>query len=313
MTAAIEVVKLTKRFGDTTALGGVSLNAVPGEVLGLLGPNGAGKTTLVHILCTLEQPDGGRAAIYGHDVTRQARTVRGLIAVTGQFTAVDEDLPGRENLYLVARLLGLPARRARARADEMLEQLGLTEAAQRVTRHYSGGMRRRLDLAASLIGDPYVLFLDEPTTGLDPQSRNEIWEIVRQRARAGTTVLLTTQYMDEAEALADRVVVIDHGQVIAGGTAAQLRSRYSGRMLRVRVGRAEHRQWLADELGAIVEENTDSVRLPITSDRHLSEVLVLLGSSAIEVLEIDTNPPTLDEVFLALTMGTSVPTRAGSS
>ncbi len=314
MTAAIHVVGLTKRFGDTTALDGVSLTASPAEVLGLLGPNGAGKTTLVHILCTLERPDGGRAAIYGHDVTREPRTVRRLIAVTGQYTAVDEDISGRENLYMIARLLGTPPRRARARADQMLEQLGLASAARRTTRHYSGGMRRRLDLAASLIGNPQVLFLDEPTTGLDPHSRNELWDIVRERARAGTTVLLTTQYMEEAEVLADRVVVIDHGRVVATGTAGELRARAGGRVLRIRVDRAEHREWLVNALNVgTADVNGDMLRLPITSDRQLGDVLRLLGSSDVAVAGVDTNPPTLDEVFLTLTGGTPLRTGERSS
>ena len=215
---AVEATGLVKRFGKTTALAGVDLVARPGRVLGVLGPNGAGKTTAVRILATLARPDGGQASVCGYDVLRHAYQVRQLIGLTGQYASVDEGLSGTNNLIMIGRLLGLPRAQARARAAELLARFELTEAAGRIVKTYSGGMRRRLDLAASLIGRPRVLFLDEPTTGLDPNSRTDVWVMIRQLVSDGVTVLLTTQYLDEADQLASEIAVVDHGRVIATGT-----------------------------------------------------------------------------------------------
>src|ERR1700744_5274225 len=230
---AVHVEGLVKRFGSTTALAGVDLDVEEATVFGLLGPNGAGKTTLVRVLATLLAPDGGRAEVFGGDVVHDAAGVRELLGLTGQFAAVDEMLTGRENLEMFGRLFKLSATDARQRADELLERFELADAADRPARTYSGGMRRRLDLASSLLTRPRVLFLDEPTTGLDPRSRNEIWEIVRDLRREGTTILLTTQYLEEADQLADEIAVIDHGRVIAEGTGNQLKNRVGGQILEV--------------------------------------------------------------------------------
>jgi oleandomycin transport system ATP-binding protein len=307
MTAAIRVEGLAKRFGDTQALDGVDLEVAAGTVLGLLGPNGAGKTTTVRTLATLVRPDRGRAFVGGYDVVAQATEVRRLIGLTGQYASVDENISGRENLYLIGRLLDLSGRAAKARADELLERFGLTSAATRPARGYSGGMRRRLDLAASLVGDPKVLFLDEPTTGLDPRSRNDLWDEVRSFVAGGATVLLTTQYMEEAEALADRVVVIDHGRVIAGGTPDQLRARVGGQVLHVRMERADEvtdaAKALADAgLGAAtVDEQAGRLSLPMADEPWLTAAVRALGGLGLTIAEIETRRPSLDEVFLTFT------------
>jgi len=307
MTTAIQVQGLTKRFGDTQALRGVDLEVPAGTVLGLLGPNGAGKTTIIRILATLERPDGGRARVCGHDVVREARMVRRVIGLTGQFAAVDEDISGRENLYMVARLLNMPPRLARARADHMLERFALSGSAGRTTRGYSGGMRRRLDLAVSLIGNPAVLYLDEPTTGLDPHSRKALWEIVGTMTDEGVTVLLTTQHMDEAEALADAVTVIDHGAVIAAGTTAELRARIGGQVLHIRPASPADLPAVVTALsrpglGPSSADDADGiVRLPINAEGELTVALRALAGSAVRIASIDTRTPTLDEVFLTLT------------
>src|SRR5688572_6280170 len=224
MSYAIETKGLTKSFGETRALDGVDLQIRAGTVYGLMGPNGAGKTTMIRILATLLRPDAGTARVLGHDVVREAAAVREKVSLTGQYASVDEDLTGHENLVLVARLLGLSWRQARARAAELLDAFALTEAAARQVSTYSGGMRRRIDIAASLVAIPQILFLDEPTTGLDPRGRNQVWELVRRIAAEGTTVLLTTQYLDEADRLAERLAVIDHGKVIAEGTSRELKT-----------------------------------------------------------------------------------------
>src|SRR5919106_6196892 len=233
---AIETTGLTKNFGDTRALDGVDLRIRQGSVYGLLGPNGAGKTTAIRILATLLAPDAGTATVLGHDVVRDARRVREKVSLTGQYASVDEDLTGHENLVLMGRLLGLSWRSARERASELLEAFGLAEAAGRQVQTYSGGMRRRIDIAASLVAIPEILFLDEPTTGLDPRSRNQVWELVRRIAAEGTTVLLTTQYLDEADRLAERMAGIDHGRVIAEGTSRELKA--SGGLKALHVGLA---------------------------------------------------------------------------
>jgi oleandomycin transport system ATP-binding protein len=307
MTAAIRVEGLQKRFGDTRALDGVDLEVEAGTVLGLLGPNGAGKTTTVRTLATLVRPDSGRAFVGGYDVVAQATEVRRLIGLTGQYASVDENISGRENLYLIGRLLDLSARKAKARADELLERFGLTAAATRPVRGYSGGMRRRLDLAASLVGNPRVLFLDEPTTGLDPRSRNDLWDEVRSFVAGGSTVLLTTQYMEEAEALADRVVVIDHGRVVTAGTPDQLRARVGGRVLHVRMERADEvtdaAKALADAgLGAAVtDEPAGRLSLPMADEQWLTAALRVIGGLGLTIAEIETRLPSLDEVFLTFT------------
>src|SRR6201988_1611942 len=238
---AVHVEGVVKRFGDTTALAGVDLDIEEATVFGLLGPNGAGKTTLVRILATLLSPDAGRAEVFGRDVAREVAPVRELIGLTGQWAAVDELLTGRENLEMFGRLFKLPGEQARRRAGELLERFGLAQAADRPARTYSGGMRRRLDIASSLLTRPQVLFLDEPTTGLDPRSRNEIWAVVRELRREGTTLLLTTQYLEEADQLADRIAVIDRGKVIAEGTGNELKDRVGGQILEGELSRAGQR------------------------------------------------------------------------
>lgn len=313
MVAAIQVEGIRKSFGDVPALRGVDLEVPPGTVLGLLGPNGAGKTTMVRILATLERPDAGRAVVSGHDVVRDAGLVRRTIGLTGQFVAVDEEISGRENLYMVGRLFNLSPRRARARADELLEQFGLTDAARRSTRGYSGGMRRRLDLAASLVGHPRVLYLDEPTTGLDPRSRNAVWDLVRSMTGEGVTVLLTTQYMEEAEALADEVSVLHHGEIIASGTPIQLRARVGGQVLRVRPVDPADVPTVVRVLGEINAAPAHSadgqVQVPITGEHELDRALRALVAAGVRTAAIDTRSPSLDEVFLTLTGAPAVTAR----
>ncbi|MGW2182499.1 ATP-binding cassette domain-containing protein [Streptomyces sp. NPDC001732] len=306
MTLAIEAEGLVKRFGDQLALDGVDIALPAGRVLGLLGPNGAGKTTTVRILSTLLRADGGRARIFGYDVATQPQQVRRCIALTGQFAAVDGDIPGYENLYLIARLLDMPARRARAAADEMLERFRLADVGGKLARDYSGGMRRRLDLAASLMGDPRLVYLDEPTTGLDPHSRNELWAVVKERAAAGAAVLLTTQYMEEAEALADSVMVVDKGRVIAAGTAAELRARVGGRALEVRPAHPEDldvlvRALALDGLDGRVDPEAGLLRLPLVRPDELTRAVRAVAAAGVAVDSVDTRVASLDEVFLELT------------
>jgi len=305
MTYAIETEGLVKRFGKVTALNGLDLVAREGTVLGVLGPNGAGKTTAVRILASLLLPDGGVARVCGYDVARDPYEVRRIIGLTGQYAAVDEGLTGAQNIFLVARLLGLSRAASRRRATELLERFGLGHAADRKARTYSGGMRRRLDLAVSLIGDPSVLYLDEPTTGLDPESRRELWEIVRQLVSNGSTVLLTTQYMDEADQLADDIVVIDGGTVIAAGTSEELKAKIDRQTLEVQpleAARLESTRRIVEELGgarAVAEGGRLRVQvndpsLPVTLLRRLDE-------AGIELAELALRRPSLDEVFLSLT------------
>src|SRR5688572_15946501 len=262
---AIETRGLVKVFGKTRAVDGIDLSVPAGSVYGVLGPNGAGKTTAVRMLATLLRPDGGDARVFGHDVLREPDEVRRRVSLTGQYASVDEDLTGAENLVLLGRLLGYEKRAARRRAEQLLEAFGLTEAAGRQVKNYSGGMRRRLDIAASILNTPKLLFLDEPTTGLDPRSRNQVWDIVRAVVSHGTTVLLTTQYLDEADRLASRIAVIDRGKVIAEGTPGELKSSVGAGAVHVRLRdpaqRAEAEWVLSQTLGAGVELDADPVAL----------------------------------------------------
>ncbi|MER6442414.1 MULTISPECIES: ATP-binding cassette domain-containing protein [unclassified Streptomyces] len=308
--SAVTVRGLVKHYGETKALDGVDLDVHEGTVLGVLGPNGAGKTTLVRILSTLVTPDAGRATVAGYDVLTQPRQLRRVIGLTGQYASVDEKLPGWENLYMIGRLLDLPRKEARRRADELLERFSLTDAAKRPASTYSGGMRRRLDLAASMIGDPSVLYLDEPTTGLDPRTRNEVWKEVKRMVADGATVLLTTQYMEEAEQLASELTVIDRGKVIANGRIDDLKARVGGRTLRIRpLDPLELRPLAAlfDELGltglasSAVDIETGTVVVPILSDEQLTAVVGAVSARGITIASISTELPSLDEVFLSLT------------
>ncbi|GAA1826483.1 daunorubicin resistance protein DrrA family ABC transporter ATP-binding protein [Pseudonocardia alni subsp. carboxydivorans] len=305
-TPAVEVDGLVRTFGDVRAVDGISFSTGRGQVLGLLGPNGSGKTTTVRMLATLLPPSAGRAAVLGRDVVGDAAGVRSLIGLTGQYAAVDEALTGRDNLYLIGRLLDLPRPAARARAVELIDRFGLTDAAGRRAGTYSGGMRRRLDLAASLVGRPEVLFLDEPTTGLDPLHRNEVWEAVRRLAEDGVTVLLTTQYLEEADQLAHDLVVLDQGRVIASGTAAQLKSRAGGRRLHVRpelpreaplvaalVAQEAGAEPTVEPSGEVTAAVADHGALRRTEDRLVAE--------GVAVAEIGLRLPSLDDVFLSLT------------
>ena len=311
---AIEATGLAKRFGPALAVAGVDLAVAPGTVYGLLGPNGAGKTTTVRILATLLAPDGGQARVLGHDVVREAAAVRRRIAVTGQFATVDDDLTGRENLVLLGRLAGLARHAARARAAALLAAFGLEKSASRQVKALSGGMRRRLDLAASIIVRADLYFLDEPTTGLDPVSRAQVWEIIRSMVGGGATVLLTTQYLDEADALADRIAVIDHGTVIAEGTTSELKASAGSGTLRIRLAdparRPDAERMLARFLGTAVRAGADPMTLtasipPGPSALPASEQAALaitgLVRAGIAVGGFALGQPSLDEVFLALT------------
>ncbi len=306
---AISVEQVVKRFGATTALAGVDLDVEEASVFGLLGPNGAGKTTLVRILATLLAPDAGRAQVLGRDVVQDAAGVRELVALTGQFAAVDEMLTGRENLQMFGRLFDLTAADSRRRADELLERFDLSDAADRLARTYSGGMRRRLDLASSMLTRPRVLFLDEPTTGLDPRSRNDIWSVVRELVREGTTVLLTTQYLEEADQLADRIAVIDRGRVIAQGTGSELKDRVGGQILEVELVRATERDEARTALAAVgcgepePGERPAQLTLPAPRDglEMIEDAASALRKANIAVSDLGLRRPTLDDVFLQLT------------
>ncbi len=305
----MRVAGVTKHFGATVALAGVDLEVAEGTVFGLLGPNGAGKTTLVRVLATLLAPDSGHAEVFGHDVVGEAPVVRELLGLTGQFAAVDEILSGRENLQMFGRLFDLSPAQARRRAAELLERFDLADAADRPARTYSGGMRRRLDLASSLLTRPRILFLDEPTTGLDPRSRNEIWGIVRELVRDGTTLLLTTQYLEEADQLADRIAVIDHGRVIAQGTGNELKDRIGGQILEVELTDAAHREEAQSVLARVgcgepePGERLDQLTLPAPRDglELVEDAASVLRHAGIGVSEIGLRRPTLDDVFLQLT------------
>ncbi|MER7477813.1 ATP-binding cassette domain-containing protein [Streptomyces sp. NPDC126510] len=311
---AIETAGLVKTFGETRAVDGVDLAVPAGTVYGVLGPNGAGKTTTVKMLATLLRPDGGEAHVFGHDIVREADEVRGRVSLTGQYASVDEDLTGTENLVLLGRLLGHHKKAARERAAQLLEAFGLTDAAAKQVKHYSGGMRRRIDIAASILNTPDLLFLDEPTTGLDPRSRNQVWDIVRAVVAQGTTVLLTTQYLDEADQLASRIAVIDRGKVIAEGTKGELKSSVGAGSVHLRLRDPDQRGLAADllrrALDARVQPEPDPVALTARlgtaasadsaaeqSARALSE----LARAGITVDNFSLGQPSLDEVFLALT------------
>jgi ABC-2 type transport system ATP-binding protein len=307
VTLAIEAEGLVKTFGKVRAVDGVDLKVRTGAVYGVLGPNGAGKTTTIRMLATLLHPDGGRARVLGHDIVEEADAVRGLVSLTGQLASVDEDLTGRENLILLGRLLGLGRPHAKARAAELLTAFDLADAATRQVKHYSGGMRRRLDIAASIVVTPELMFLDEPTTGLDPRSRNQVWDIIRALAGQGTTVLLCTQYLDEADQLAERIAVIDHGHVIAEGTPGQLKASVGKSALHVRLidpdQRDEAAQVLERSLGAPVHLEADPAALsvPVGDAERASDGIGDLARAGIGITGFELGQPSLDEVFLALT------------
>ncbi|MFF3288725.1 ATP-binding cassette domain-containing protein [Streptomyces sp. NPDC003023] len=311
---AIETTGLVKVFGDNRAVDGVDLRVRAGTVYGVLGPNGAGKTTTVRMLATLLRPDGGEARVFGKDVQKDADAVRSRVSLTGQYASVDEDLTGTENLVLLARLLGHGKRAARERAAQLLEAFGLREAADKQVKNYSGGMRRRIDIAASILNTPDLLFLDEPTTGLDPRSRNQVWDIVRAVVSQGTTVLLTTQYLDEADQLASRIAVIDHGKVIAEGTKGELKASVGSGAVHLRLRDAGQRptaeRVLAESLGAEVLLDADPLALTARvggrgTERGAAEqaahALAELARRGITVDNFALGQPSLDEVFLALT------------
>jgi ABC-2 type transport system ATP-binding protein len=303
---AIEATGLEKSFGDTRAVAGVDLAVPEGVIYGVLGPNGAGKTTTIRMLATLIAPDGGSARVLGHDIRTEGDAVRSQVSLTGQLASVDEELTGRENLILLGRLLGLSRAAAKSRADELLEAFGIAQASGRLVKHFSGGMRRRVDIAASIVVTPRVMFLDEPTTGLDPRSRNQVWEIARALAAEGTTILLCTQYLEEADQLASGIAVIDRGRVIAEGTPGQLKASVGGGALHVRLLDAERRP----DAAAVLERAVGAVELPpdpaalvvASSDAERAAAGVAeLARAGIGIAEFSLAQPSLDEVFLSLT------------
>jgi len=309
---AVQVEGLRKRYGEHDALSGITLSIPRGSIYGILGPNGAGKTTLVRILATLVHPDGGSASVFGHDIKREAGAVRRKISLTGQSASVDEDLTATENLVLLAWLLGYSRGPARERADELLASFDLAAAARRRVATFSGGMRRRLDIAASLITSPSLLFLDEPTTGLDPRSRNHVWQVIRMAVTRGTTVVLTTQYLEEADQLADRIAVIDHGAVIAEGTRADLKASVGAGHVRIRLRNPAQRPiaatLLTESFGAPVEDRADPAELTVRTSPDngnlpagVTTALTQLDHAGIRVSDFSFGQPSLDEVFLALT------------
>jgi oleandomycin transport system ATP-binding protein len=313
MIPIIEAEGLRKRFGTTQALDGVDLSAEQGTVLGVLGPNGAGKTTSVRVLATLLRADSGTARIAGYDVVTDAHMVRRTIGLTGQYASVDEDLTGTQNLMLIGTLLNLSSRDAKARAKELLDWFDLTDAAGRPAKTYSGGMRRRLDLAASLVGRPQVIFLDEPTTGLDPAKREDMWDVVRRLVAEGSTVLLTTQYLEEADALADRISVIDHGRVIANDTPDGLKRVIGGLRIEVRPSdpaRSDDVRSILARIGVGTPQVSGREKwvVPVDGEGALPAVVQALAGEQISVLELSLHLPSLDEVFMTLTGRSAEPT-----
>lgn len=304
---AVEASGLVKVFGQNRAVDGVDLRVKTGTVYGVLGPNGAGKTTTINMLASLMRPDGGTARIFGHDVVREPQIVRQLIGVTGQFASVDETLSANENLMIFARLLGLSRSDARAKSVELLERFGLSEAARRPLKNFSGGMRRRLDLAASLIAQPPLIFLDEPTTGLDPRTRGQMWDTIRDLVATGSTVLLTTQYLDEADQLADRIAVIDSGRVVAEGTGDELKSSIGASSLQLRLSEEAD---IADAMRTIdrvlsvqgmLSPEASRITAPMADADRIADLLIALREQGISVAELSVQKPTLDEVFLTIT------------
>ena len=303
---AIEAEGLVKHFGETKAVDGVDLAVPTGAVYGVLGPNGAGKTTTIRMLATLLRPDGGSARVLGHDILSESDAVRGVVSLTGQLASVDEDLTGRENLVLLGLLLGLDRAAAKTRATELLEAFDLAEAAGRLVKNYSGGMRRRLDIAASLVVTPQLMFLDEPTTGLDPRSRNQVWDIIRALADEGTTILLCTQYLEEADQLTEGIAVIDHGRVIAEGTPGQLKASVGGGALHVRLldpeQRPEAERLLDERLGSVtLEPEPASLSSTCADPERGADAVAELARNGIGIADFSLGQPSLDEVFLALT------------
>jgi ABC-2 type transport system ATP-binding protein len=311
---AISARRLAKHFGEVQAVAGIDLDVPPGMIFAVLGPNGAGKTTLMRMLATLTRPDRGQARILGYDLVTQPHEVRGVIAMTGQFASLDEDLTGRENLLLLARLWGFRGRAARTRADDLLENFDLTDAARKQVKSYSGGMRRRLDIAASLVVTPGVLFLDEPTTGLDPTARQGVWRMIRDLADSGVTVLLTTQYLEEADQLADRIAVIDHGRKIAEGTSRELKAATGSGILHVALTDParldEAARLLEMQFGGRIQRSTEGGRLSVNAESSAAAnaALSALVAAGIELADFAMGSPSLDEVFFTLTgRGTEAP------
>lgn len=304
---AVEAHGLVKAFGDNRAVDGVNLNVRAGTIYGVLGPNGAGKTTTIRMLATLLRPDGGSARIFGHDVLKESQIVRQLIGVTGQYASVDESLSATENLIIFSRLLGFGRAEARLKAEELLEEFGLSEAARRPLKSFSGGMRRRLDLAASLIAQPPLIFLDEPTTGLDPRTRAQMWETIRRLVNTGSTVLLTTQYLDEADQLADRVAVIDRGRVVAEGTVDELKASVGNSSLQLKIQNLqniEDARQIVEQVLSIqsnVSYESGKITAPITNTDRVTDLLIALREAGIHLAEMSVQKPTLDEVFLTIT------------
>ncbi|WP_127586951.1 ATP-binding cassette domain-containing protein [Paenibacillus koleovorans] len=304
---AVEARGLVKTFGDNKAVDGVDLQVRAGSIYGVLGPNGAGKTTTIRMLATLLRPDAGTGRIFGHDVVKESQIVRQLIGVTGQYASVDESLSATENLIIFSRLLGLSRADSKRKAAELLEEFGLTEAAKRPLKNFSGGMRRRLDLAASLIAQPPLIFLDEPTTGLDPRTRSQMWETIRRLVKTGSTVLLTTQYLDEADQLADRIAVIDRGHVVAEGTVDELKASVGTSSLQLRVRRAsdieEARRIVERVLNVTssVSSEAANITAPMADADLVTDLLLALREAGVHLAEMSVQKPTLDEVFLAIT------------
>ncbi|QHW33978.1 ATP-binding cassette domain-containing protein [Paenibacillus rhizovicinus] len=304
---AVEAQGLVKIFGDNRAVDGVDLNVRAGTIYGVLGPNGAGKTTTIRMLATLLRPDAGSARIFGHDAVKESQIVRQLIGVTGQYASVDEALSATENLIIFSRLLGLGRAESKRKAEELLEEFGLTEAAKRPLKNFSGGMRRRLDLAASLIAQPPLIFLDEPTTGLDPRTRAQMWDTIRRLVKTGSTVLLTTQYLDEADQLADRIAVIDRGLVVAEGTVDELKASVGTSSLHLRVQDPAHidnaRRTIEHVLGvqSAVSSEAAKITAPMANADLVTDLLIALRAAGIPLDEVSVQKPTLDEVFLTIT------------